>query len=44
MKCEMNDKQLMDWTEKNLGIKFSFWQKLKLMLGFKWENVKRLFK
>lgn len=40
----MTDKQLIDWAEKNLGIKFNFWQKLKLLLEFKWESVKRLFK
>jgi hypothetical protein len=40
----MTDKQLIDWAEKNLEFKFSFWKKLRLLLEFNWESVKRLLK
>ena len=40
----MSDKQLIDWAEKNLGFEFSFWQKLRLLLEFKWESVKSKIK
>ena len=40
----MTDKQFIDWAEKVLGVKFGFWQKLKLLLEFKWDKIKRLFK